>query len=514
MDAFLSAIEPTEVERSKASDQQQSVRSQLEERLTLVATYLSGSYRRHTLIRPLDDIDLLVVLDHVAHEITLDAAGAKKALDLVEAALDDAYPNTEKVRWDRCIQIKFAGTGIGFDAVPVVQFTEDEFWLPDEGRGIWVRTNPREVQRLVSEANQACGGWLVPLIKLTKAWKDACEVPLRGFHIEAMVYHALKEAPANEREGLAFLFESLATAVWGTCPDIWPQGGNADATLSFEDRTKAAGRLATAAAEAKRALAAEAEDRTNVAHAIWYSLLGDRYQETGVPRAAVAAMSVRDAVKTATTGSAFSATSAGLIRPSAGFAGVRSASDHGGQAETIEQQLTASSAAPDELHRAYLEAAITEALTQFPSLHRVDPAIAAADPNLWPMRRGPMRRPYAVLVGEQGTNYGTRHRILVKVPVDLPATEPRVYSLRPHTDRVIKGFGKHGVRSVARRPIQHTWADGSMCSHSRRDRWDGRLVTALVYAADWLFRQEYYRRFGRWIGHEIDARGRHRLRRP
>jgi hypothetical protein len=162
-----------------------------------------------------------------------------------------------------------------------------------------------------------------------------------------------------------------------------------------------------------------------------------------------------------------------------------------------------------ELRREYLESEIDRALAQFSGLHRMDAATAALDPDLWPMRRGRIRQPYAVLIGEQRTNYGTTHRILVKVPVDLPATEPRVYLLRQHVHRPITGFGPRGVKSSVPRPMRHLWPDGAMCSHSRRDRWDGRLVTSVVYAADWLFRHEHYRRFGRWIGHEIGLDGRH-----
>jgi hypothetical protein len=42
-----------------------------------------------------------------------------------------------------------------------------------------------------------------------------------------------------------------------------------------------------------------------------------------------------------------------------------------------------------------------------------------------------------------------------------------------------------------------------MCTHAQRDRWDGRLVTLLVFAADWLFRQDVYQKTGRWHGREI-----------
>jgi hypothetical protein len=512
MSDFMSAIEPTEVERNEASKQQQSVRARLDNdwELVLLASYLSGSYRRYTLIRPLDDIDLLVVLDHVEHGITLDSAGAKKALDLIQAALRRAYPKTEMKRHGRCIQIKFAGTGIGFDVVPAVQLSEDEFRIPDEQRGVWIKTNPREVQRLVSDANQQLDGWLVPLVKLVKAFKDEHSAPLTGFHVEAMVYHVLKVVPSNERTGLGFLLRQLSTEVWRMCPDIWSEGERADATLSYADRTRAAEMLANAATKAEQAVAAEAEGRVDVAHGIWCELLGNRYPETGVTRSIVSAMSVADAVRTVTAGRSFSATSDGVIPAFLGYAGVKSASSHGGVADTVaEDEIQPATDSAVEDQREYLEAEIATALAQFAGLVRIDPATAALDPELWPMRRARIRQPYAVLVGEQCTNYGTRHLILVKVPVDLPATAPRVYQLRQHIQGSITGFGRRGAKSSVPRPLRHLWRDGAMCSNSLRDRWDGRLVTSLVYAADWLLRQEHYRRFGRWIGHEIGTDGRH-----
>jgi hypothetical protein len=41
-----------------------------------------------------------------------------------------------------------------------------------------------------------------------------------------------------------------------------------------------------------------------------------------------------------------------------------------------------------------------------------------------------------------------------------------------------------------------------------RDRWDGRLVTAITYAVDYLVRQDYYELTGTWIGREIRSDGR------
>jgi len=507
---LFTALEMTDAERSKASKQQDRVRARLDDHLELDATYLSGSYRRRTLIRPVDDIDLLVVLnwDEYKGEVTLDAAGTGVVLDLVERALEAAYPHSELHRYGRCIQIQFAGTGIGFDVVPAFQFADHEFQIADEDYGRWIRTNPREVEQLVSTANGRTDGWLVPLIKLLKAWKDERKVPLRGYHLEAMAYHALQQAPANEREGIATLFELLSSSVLLTTPDIWPAGESPSAQVSQETRMKAARQLQQAGESARRAIAAEEEGRPNDAHAIWFSLFGRRYPESGEEKVAKA-MSYADSVKAIRTGALISANSRGLIYASSSSIAVKSPTSHGGLGERdakddVTSNENAAVATSDEASAiALLEWQIERAMAQFSALKRITPEEAAADPTLWPVREKSLSNLYCVLVGEQRTAFGACHRILVTVPRDMPGTEPRIYRLDRKGSVPIRPDG----RRAAQRLRRHEWIDGAMCTHARRDRWDGMLVTLLIYAADWLFRQEYWQRTGKWIGREIDTDG-------
>src|SRR5689334_23181139 len=56
-----------EASKPRASKQQQGLRDNLEGRMEVLATILTGSYRRSTQIPPLDDIDVLLVLDPEAY---------------------------------------------------------------------------------------------------------------------------------------------------------------------------------------------------------------------------------------------------------------------------------------------------------------------------------------------------------------------------------------------------------------------------------------------------------------
>lgn len=489
--------------KSIASDQQQRLRERLRSRLEVIDSYLTGSYRRNTQIFPLNDIDLLLVLDRDAYiDVLLDPVfGPSRLLDAVEAALREAYPTSEIERHECCIRIQFAGTRIGFDVIPAFQRRKDEFLIPNTDLFQWVLTNPKEHQRLVSEANQRHGGMLVPLIKLLKACNEAMGKPLHGFHVEMMVYYALQTTPVNYREGVANLLDSLARGVWSPVLDPWPQGRQVDEYLSDEKRAKAAAGLGVAAAHARDAVAAEARGDDAEAHQLWEEVFGHWYP-VEVPAPSAKKLTPPQAIKAVSSASRIAATSAGLVGLSPGLASASTGTSHGGSSP--HRRWSWSGTEPDV---GWHEREIQKVLRQFTAMTRLTPAEAAADPAVWPVRESDVDELYAVLVGDQYSNLGIRHRLLVLIPKDAPAIEPAMYDLRPYQPKKITAEGWKPKRRLA-----HHWRGGVLCTHAARDRWDGHLVTLMIWAADWLFRQDYRQmRGGRWIGPQIDDRGRYVL---
>jgi len=353
----------------------------------------------------------------------------------------------------------------------------------------------------------------VPEIKLLKTWNDVNGRLLRGFHLEALAFHALQHAPESHQYGVSWLFEYLASAVRYRTPDIWPLGERADGYLTAAQRAAAGSALTAAAASAQAAISSERADRIEDAHTIWFSLFGDFYPQQGRrPDSAPAATPVSGfaAVAGIRSGIRTSASSSGIIPAAAGFVAARASTSHGGQTEADvasvgDRSINGSTSQPlRREHADRLEREIELALRQFPALTRVDPVQAAADPALWPVTVENAPALYAVLVGDQRSNLGNRHRILVAVPLGAPAIESRIYPLRHHVKRVPTAEGNF-------RPLRrylHLWADGAMCTHALRDHCDGRLVSLLIYAADWLVRQDYYQLTGVWTGRQIGRGGR------
>ncbi len=494
-----------EAAKPKASRQQQALRGNLAAHLEVLLSILTGSYRRGTQIPPLDDIDVLLVLDlSVYRNYFVDSSQHTAALlGLVQRALRAAYPTSEIEFFDRCIRINFAGTGIGFDVTPAFQLGVDIFAIPDRRLGRWIQTNPKEHQRLISDANQnVCGQWLVPLVKLLKLWNQEHGRLVSGFHLEVMAYRALQHTPGTPREGLSYLFSALATAVRYRTPDPWPQGLDVDDYLIASRRERAAQRLSEAADIARAALEAEQAGDVEAAHWGWRQLFRDRYPEAGRRAAPPRPLSSFGAAGIISRGGTVSATSAGLVAASPGYASASSGTSHGGDREPEVELEGVDALATEEVERQ-----IGEVLGQFDGLRRISPAEAVLDPALWPVHGFAPEAFHAVLVGEQRTNLGGRHPVLVAVPVGAPVTEAKIYALNYAPKHAHDGTGRY--RAV--RPVKHRWGERALCTHAQYDRWNGRLVTLVIWAAEWLFRQDYYQRHGVWIGAEIDPRGRRRV---
>src|SRR3989338_8622710 len=82
---FASNIEPEKTHRDEAISGHTTLRKRLEEDKEIGAihkeTFLSGSYKRHTAVKPIKDVDIFVVLAN-------DKGSARKTLEWLEKCLN------------------------------------------------------------------------------------------------------------------------------------------------------------------------------------------------------------------------------------------------------------------------------------------------------------------------------------------------------------------------------------------------------------------------------------------
>lgn len=291
-DEFQQRLELTEAEQSTASRQQNDLRARVCHKLGGVdRDVLVGSYARRTAIRPLNDIDVFLIL---APSVHLDRHGRDPThiLDRLRTALRSCYPPPgPKVQLQgRSANIEFMGTGIGYDVIPAFSLTpagsnvEDMVYeIPDRDRRSWIKTNPERHRQRCVAANERAGGMLNRLIKAAKHWnctqRDANgDKPLRSFHLEVMAYEAFDTRPTDERRGLRDLFRFLATRIASRCADPAGLGPNVDAGMPPNERLRIQLKLQAAERVASEAIRHEEVGNHIAACNSWRSLLGPEFR--------------------------------------------------------------------------------------------------------------------------------------------------------------------------------------------------------------------------------------------
>ncbi len=193
------------------------LRKELREKLDLQDDFLTGSYKRNTLIKPKDesekfDVDIFIAFSNDEHG----ESDLSDLRDLVINALDDIKENntdlsitTINTEQRRSVGVEF-GSNFQIDIVPAIEIEKDKLYKIFDKRTLEaIESNPKLHGELLSKANEDSGGLLVPIIKILKSWKrEKCDY-LKSFHIELI---AVKIFTGNTidsiSEGLATFFDS------------------------------------------------------------------------------------------------------------------------------------------------------------------------------------------------------------------------------------------------------------------------------------------------------------------
>lgn len=169
---FKSNLEPSQREREDASRRQKTIRGQVEEGLSVATSFLAGSYIRETAVRPLKDVDIMVVLSDPETEYLDQPPTA--VLDKLIEILEPHYPGRTH-RQRRSVNVQFgvkvvddtSHQVVGVDVVPA--FADgSHYTIPDTFTGRWMPTNPKVHQDLATMSNAALDRQWVPMVKMIK----------------------------------------------------------------------------------------------------------------------------------------------------------------------------------------------------------------------------------------------------------------------------------------------------------------------------------------------------------
>lgn len=203
-DRFLSNIEPTANQRSDAIVTHQSVRNYLEGEYVGSSSFLIGSYKKETLVRPPSDIDVMFVLPFGDFERVDRWTGNKQSrlLQEVKGKLDAKYSHTDMKADGPVVQVFFSDYKV--EIAPCFKLTSGGYWICNtRNGGSWKADAPISQMDALTASNKVTSGNTKRLIKMMKIWKRVCSVPLRSFALEILVMDFLAKY-ANASQGSTF----------------------------------------------------------------------------------------------------------------------------------------------------------------------------------------------------------------------------------------------------------------------------------------------------------------------
>lgn len=243
-------------------------------------TFLSGSYKRDTAIRPQKlggvlqrpDVDIIVVTNHTQSD------QPKSVLKALEKALvDSGYKNIKVNR--RSINV--TQTTVDMDVVPIIE-NGDSYLIPDVELTAWLTTNPPAHTQWTVDVNKAAGGRFKPLVKLFKWWRRVHLSELRrpkGFILECLVAQHMNLTETSYEELFVGLLEAIRDnygyyVLMGTVPwleDPGVPGNNVFSNVTADEFKQFYDKVKEQAATARKAKNETDDDK---ALELWRSVLG------------------------------------------------------------------------------------------------------------------------------------------------------------------------------------------------------------------------------------------------
>lgn len=299
---LLNALEPESDRAKKASDIPAQVRAYLESypEIKTMSPYtrLAGSYARHTAIKRIKDVDILLFVDssyknlipaHILESLF-------QSLRHLPDELDDTGEVIKRRHQRRSVNIHLENADFDLDIVPVVITSdlEHSLFIPDKDWCLWVETHPLGYGQMLSNLNAEHQEQVVPLIKLFKHWRDEHMTYRRpkSYWLECLVYKSFAESLiSTESYSYAALFYQLLSAVQkmfaddlqitGKVPEIHDPalGHNVAHNWERDDFEAFMDRIKESQRWAERALAQE--DSVQAVQ-LWQKIFGEKWflQET------------------------------------------------------------------------------------------------------------------------------------------------------------------------------------------------------------------------------------------
>lgn len=322
---FLSNIRLTENQRKDLKTGHETLRQRLKEDEDLsemiVATFLQGSYIRHTATRPKDesraDVDIIIVTSLSEHQYT-----PAQAMQLFKPFLEEHYKGKYKFQGrsigielsyvDLDIVITSAASEVGRSELSKaanagsLSLSEAVDWwyteaanrgkakpawkleplrIPDRDAGNWEDTHPLEQIAKTRQKNKDTNKHFVNVVKALKWWRRLNPDPKhpKGYPVEHLAFFSCRDGIDSVAEGVVLTLEDIMAryssyAAAGIVPTVKDHGvdQNVLRRLTVADFQAFMKLVENAASLARRGFDSTSKEESG---RLWRDLFGSRFPE-------------------------------------------------------------------------------------------------------------------------------------------------------------------------------------------------------------------------------------------
>lgn len=215
-DLYLSRISPSTTQAKAAQRSHNALREYLNGDSyfgrMLVTSFLNGSYARRTAIRPIKDVDVIVVVgsDWIS-------VAPSTAMESLRRKLAQRYDQRRTLRQRRAVRITLCDMQLDVLLAVAADGMSKPLYIPDRQQSRWIVTHPKKQLELVSALAATTDGNYSRLVRLLKGWtatRVAAEARPSSFVLECSAFHVLSQRPDSFSGCLA---ESFAELLAGLC---------------------------------------------------------------------------------------------------------------------------------------------------------------------------------------------------------------------------------------------------------------------------------------------------------
>lgn len=272
-----------------------------------------GSFARRTKIRPLDDIDIMIGINgdgstyyETSSEIKIyvnskestqseccdsntNTLNSTKVINKFIAELKNIndYKKAETHKNEAAATLKLKSYDWNFDIVPCFLTSEQSdsrnYYLIPDGKGNWMKTDPRKDRDTVSTLNQKHNGLMLETIRLVKYWNRRPTMPsIPSYTLECLLLQYFDEVDEVSkwidlrfRDVLSYIKDNI----WNSINDPKEIQGDLN-KLTYDEKTKIENKAKGDLDTANEAISAEVNDKDHEkAIKKWTKILGSEFPE-------------------------------------------------------------------------------------------------------------------------------------------------------------------------------------------------------------------------------------------